>query len=113
MGLNDIPAVDFFGANTAVVWALWSWETSVRPAVWPIVRTKEGVFLLETKPSVLGGIRFHQTDSFVAVIELVWSSIVVPGFAHDKDIVATTEWIRVGCNGAEVDIRVFSGSLTG
>ena len=49
----------------------------------------------------------------MAVVEFVRSSIVVPGLAHDEDVVATAERIGIHGNGAEVDIGVVAGGLAG
>jgi len=49
----------------------------------------------------------------MAVVELVGASIWVPGLAHDNDVGLQAKWIRVDGDGANVDIRVVTGSLTG
>lgn len=48
----------------------------------------------------------------MSVVELVGGSVVIPGFAHDEDVVTTTERIGEDGNRAEVDVRVIAGSLT-
>ena len=40
----------------------------------------------------------------MTVVELVGRPIVIPAFAEHQDIFASTEWIGVDCNRAEVDI---------
>ena len=40
----------------------------------------------------------------MTVIELVWSSIVIPALAQYEDVIATTERIRIDSYGTEVDI---------
>ena len=59
MGFDDITAVDLAGTDTAVVWSLRSRETILGPAVWPAVRAKEGVFLLETEPGLMLLVSIH------------------------------------------------------
>jgi hypothetical protein len=49
----------------------------------------------------------------MAVVELVGASIWVPCLAHDKDVGFQPEWIRVDGDGANVDVGVIAGSLTG
>jgi hypothetical protein len=104
VGLNDISAVDLASTDTTVVWALGSWEASLGPAVRPIVKPEEGVFLLKTEPRLLCGIGLHQSLGIMTVIELVGSAIVVPALAKNEDIVAATEGIGVDGYGTEVDI---------
>lgn len=53
----------------------------------------------------------HKPSGFVAVVELVGAAIVIPRFAHDKDIVATSEGVGEDGNGAKVDIGIIAGSL--
>lgn len=111
MCLYDITAENLVGADTTVVWPLRGWEAILRPAIRPIVRAEEGVFLLETEPGLMLGIGFHKPSSFMTVVEFVGASIVIPRLAHDEDVVATTERIGVDGNGAKVDIRVVTRSL--
>ena len=111
MCLYDITAENLVGANTAVVWPLWSWETVLGPTVWPVVWAEEGVFLLQTEPGLMLGIGFHESSSFVTVVELVRAAIVIPRLAHDKDVVATAERVGEYGNGAKVDIGIVAGSL--
>ena len=44
-------------------------------------------------------------------VELVGSTIRVPGFTEDKDVVTKTEGVREDCDGTEVDIGVVAGGL--
>ncbi len=62
--------------------------------------------MLEAKPGLFLRIRIHQSSSIVTVIELVWSSIVIPTLAQDQNVVATTEWVRIDGDRPEIDIRV-------
>lgn len=48
----------------------------------------------------------------MSVVELVWSSIVLPTFGHDDDVVSTSERVFPELDWAEEDIRVVSLSLT-
>jgi hypothetical protein len=49
----------------------------------------------------------------MAVVELVWCSIWVPGFAQYQDIVAEAERIREDGNRSDVDIGVIAWGLAG
>lgn len=49
----------------------------------------------------------------MTVVELVGGTIRIPGFAEDDDIVTLTERVGKIRNGAKVDIRVVTASLTG
>ena len=48
----------------------------------------------------------------MTIVELVGAAVVIPGFAHDQDVVATAERIGEGSNRAKVDIGVVASSLT-
>lgn len=113
VSLNDVTAVDLAGSDTTVVRTLRTGETTLGPAVWPSVMTKEGVFLLKTEPEVLVGMCLHQLSSLVAVVELVGGAIGVPGLTEDKDVISLAEGVREDSNGADIDIGVVAGCLTG
>ena len=112
MCFNNITAENPIGADAAVVGALRSRKTILGPAIWPIVRSKEGVFLLQTEPGLMLGIGLHQPSGFVTVVEFVWAAVPVPGFAKDEDVVAATEGIGKHGSRAKVDIGVVAGGLT-
>lgn len=113
VGFYYIPTIDVAGANSAVVWSLWSWETALGPAVWPSIGIEEGIFLLKAEPWLVLLVGFHELVALVAVVVLVWGAIWVPGLAHDEDIGGSTDWIWEDCNWAEIDIGVVAGSLSG
>ena len=48
----------------------------------------------------------------MTIVELVGAAVVVPGLAHDQDIIATTERIGKDGNRAKVDIGIIARSLT-
>jgi hypothetical protein len=113
MSLDNIPAEDLAGANTTVIWALWAGITSsCWPAVGPVIRPEEGIFLLKTEPDFVFGIRLHQAGSFMAVVEFVGCSIWIPRLAQNQDVFAQAE--RVGEHGdrSDVDIGVTAWCLT-
>ena len=90
MCLDHITAEDLVRTDTTVIRALRSWEAVLGPAIWPVVGTEQGVFLLQTKPGLMLSVRLHQPSSFVAVVEFVGAAIPVPGFAEHEDVVTTT-----------------------
>lgn len=104
VSLDDISAVDLASPYTTVVWSLGPWETLLGPAIRSAVKTKEGVFLLETKPWLLLGIGLHETGAVMSVIELVGGAIVVPTLAEHENVIAATEGIGVDFNRSEVDV---------
>ena len=108
---NNVSAVNLLGPNTAVVWALRAREPSMGPAIWPAIRAKHRVLLLEAEPRLLRGVGIHQTSSLVTEVELVGAAIMIPALAQDKDVVATAERIGVDGDGAKIDIRVAALSL--
>ncbi len=111
MSLNDVSAVDLACSNAAVIRPLGSWESSYRPAIWPAVQTKESVFLLQPKPRLLRSIGVHQPRGLMTIIEFIRSSVMVPAFTHDEDVVALAEGIGIDGDGAKVDIGVAARSL--
>lgn len=104
MSLNDISAVDLAGSYTTIVWSLRPWETLLGPAIRSAIKTKKGVFLLETKPWLLLGIGLHEAGAVMSVVELIGGAIVVPTLAEHENVIATTEWIGVDFDRSEVDI---------
>lgn len=104
VSLDDISTVDLASSYTAVVWSLRSWETLLGPAIRSAVKTKEGVFLLETKPWLLLGIGLHETGAVMTVVELVGGAIVVPTLAEYENVIAATEGIGVDFDRSEVDV---------
>jgi len=102
--LDDIAGIDFAGSDAAVVWTLWTGETTLRPAVGSIEGVKEGVFLFETEPRVMVLELFHQFVAFGAVVEFVGGAVRVVAFCEDEHVVPTSEGVRIHGNGFEVDI---------
>ena len=114
VGLDDVSGVDLGGTDTTVVWALWSWEAALRPAVDVAVDwVQEGVLLLQTEPDFLLGVCSHQLLALVSVVELVWSAVVVPAVGQDNDVVASSERIWVESDWLQVDVRVVAWRLAG
>jgi hypothetical protein len=112
VSLDDISAVDLSSTDTTVVWALWAWETTLWPSVGLVELIEESVLLLKTEPWDLILVSLHQFGAFVAVVELVWDTVGVPALAKDEDVVSTSEWIWVYGNWAEVDVGIFTWSLS-
>ena len=111
VSLDDISAHNLASTNTAVVWALWTWETTYWPAVRLVVHSEKSVLLLETEPGLVLLVGFHQLSSLMAVVELVWGSIGVPALGENQDVWGTAEWIGEDGNGSEVNIRVVAWGL--
>ena len=104
VSLDDISAVDLARSYTTVVWSLRAWETLLGPAIRSAVKTKEGVFLLQTKPWLLLGIGLHKPSAVMTVVELVGCAIVVPTLAEHEDVIAATEGIGEDFDWSEVDV---------
>ena len=49
----------------------------------------------------------------MSVVELVGRTVVIPAFTHDEHVVTSAEGIWENSNGAEVDVGVVAGGLTG
>ena len=95
MCFDNISAVDLSSSDGTVVRALRTRVTALGPAIWPAIRTKQGVFLFETEPYVLFSVGLHQPSSVMPVIEFIRASVVVPGFTQNEDVVTTAEGIRI------------------
>jgi len=113
VSLNDVTAVDLASTDTAVVGTLGTGETTTGPAVRPAISTEKSVLLLQTEPELFLGVGLEKTGSFVTVVKLVGAAIGVPGLAKDKDVVTLTEGIGEDGTGAQVDVGVIAGGLTG
>jgi hypothetical protein len=113
VGFYNITAVDLSGTDTAVVRALRTGETAFRPAIWPATLVEKGIFLFKTEPKVVFGMCLHQFGTFVTVVELIGGAIRVPTLAQNEDVLTLPEWIGVDSDGANVDIGVVTGGLTG
>ena len=113
VSLDDVTAVNLAGSDTAVVWALRSGETVLGPSVWPAGVVEKGVLLLKTEPDVVVLVLVQDDGGIVAVVVLVWLSVGAVRLAHDQDVVAQSEGVRVEGHGPEVDIRVVAGGLAG
>lgn len=99
--------------RSAVVGALRARETALRPTVWSTVHVKQGIFLLNTEPRNLVLSLVHDLLGVMTEVGLVRSAIVVVALRENQDVVTTTEGVFEDGGGAEVDIRIVSGSLIG
>lgn len=111
VSLDDVSAKDLSGTNTTVVWTLGTGETVGRPAIRSIGHIEKSVLLLETEPWLVLLVGLHELGSFMAVVELVWSSIRVPALSNNQDVWVTTEGVGEDSNGSEVNIGVVAWCL--
>jgi len=110
--LDEISREHFTCADSTVVWTLWGWVTAGRPAIRSSLLVHESVLLLDSEPGLVNLVLLGQLGGFVSVVELVWSSIVLPTFGHDDDVVSTSERVLPELDRAKEDIRVVTLSLT-
>jgi hypothetical protein len=110
---DDVALDDIAIANTTVVLELRSGETTLGPAIGPVVLAEESVFLLKTEPWNPLLVRLHDLGAFVTVVELVGSAIMVPAFREDEDVGSAEERVGEDGYGLQVDIGVVTGSLAG
>ena len=68
MRLDDVPSVDFVGADAAVVRPLRPGEAALGPAEGMAVDVEQRVFLLDTEPRVLISRQVHQFLAFVTIV---------------------------------------------
>lgn len=113
VSLDDITAVDVAGTDGAVVWALWTWETALGPAIWPTIGVEEGVLLLKTEPWLLILVGLHDSVALVTVVVLIWGAVWVPGLADDENVWRLANWVWEDSNGSEVDVGVVAWGLSG
>jgi hypothetical protein len=102
--LDDISCVDFAGSDTAVVWALGTGESTLRPSVGSIEGIEERVFLFEAEPRIMLLELLHQFVAFGTVVEFVGGAVGVEAFCENENVVSTSEGVGVHGNGLEVDI---------
>ena len=111
MRLDNVAAEDLASAHTAVVGTLGSREAVLGPAVGPAKLVEQRVFLLETEPEAVLGVLVEYYGRVVAEVVCVGRTVRHVRLAHDEDVVAQTEGVRVVCDGAEVDVGVVAGRL--
>jgi hypothetical protein len=113
VGLDNVTAVDLAGTNTTVVRTLRTGETTLGPSIGSTKLIEESVLLLKAEPRNVLLVGLHELVAFMSAVELVRGAIGVPALTEDEDVVAPAERIWEDSNGAEVDIRVLTGSLSG
>lgn len=113
MSLDNITAVDIASTDGTVVWTLWTWETTLGPAIWPTVGIEESVLLLKTEPWLLIFVGLHDSVALVTVVVLIWGAVWVPGLANDENIWGLADWVWEDSDGSEVNVRVIAWSLSG
>src|SRR5690348_6642795 len=92
--------------HSAVVRTLRAGKTALGPTEGGTICIKKGILLLETKPRSLILCLVHYLLCVMAIICSVRSSIIVVGFRHDENVVATTEGILKNGSWAKVDVGV-------
>ena len=113
MGLDDITANNLASTNTAVVRTLGSRETSLGPAIGPVLHVEKSVFLLKTEPGLVRSMCRHQLVALMTVVVLVGGAIGIPALGEDKDVRNAPERVGEDSDGLQVDIRVVARSLVG
>lgn len=111
MCLDDIAAEDLAGADTTVIWALWSRVTIYWPSIRPVGHVEKGILLLKTEPRLLVLVRLHEFRGLMTMVILVWGSIWIPTFTENEDVWGAAHWVGEHGDGAEVNIRVVAGGL--
>lgn len=74
-------------------------HTVLRPAVGTIVQIEEGVFLLETEPRLVLGVKLHELGALVAVVVLVGGTVGIPAFGQHEDI---CRWLALCCERCRI-----------
>jgi len=104
VGLDQVTSDHFASTNTAVLRALWSWETTLGPSEGLVIGIKETVLLLETEPRLMLFGLVHDLLGMVAVVGPVGGAVVVIAFSENEDVVAASERILEDGSRAEVYI---------
>ena len=112
MRLDNVATINLTGPDTTVVRPLRTRETSLGPPVWVSIKIEESILLLQSEPRLLILVGLHDLRTFVAMVKLVRRPVRIPALGQDKDVVALSEWIWEYGYGAEVDVRIFTRSLT-
>ena len=97
--------------NTTIVGTLGTWEASLGPTEWLVIRIKESILLLETEPGLVFLDGVHYLLGVVAVVSPVGGTVVVVGLGEDEDVVTTTEGIPEDGGWAKVDIGIVARCL--
>lgn len=113
MSLDNITAIYLASTDTTVVWALRTGETTLGPSVRITKLIEESILLFKTEPRNLALMGLHEFSTLVAVVELVGGTVRIPALSQNEDVVTTTERVREHGDRTEVDIGVFTWSLSG
>jgi hypothetical protein len=80
VSLDDVTAHDFAGSDTAVVWTLWTGESTCGPSVRSVEGIEECVFLFEAETRIVFLVLLHQLVAFGAVVEFVGGAVGIVAF---------------------------------
>lgn len=111
--LDDVTAHDLAGADTAVVWALRSRETVLRPAVRPAISAEKSVLLLETEPILVLLVGLHHDGGVMAEVVGIRLAVPHPRLAHNKEVGLVTERAWKHGHWTQVDVGIVAGRLAG
>jgi hypothetical protein len=121
MSILNCSTVADIRSNWAVVWSLWAWEARWRPSQGfqceLALFLKESVFLLNAEPKffVFSRVKnFLWVMSEVCVGRFEYSELFIgplEGFCHYKQVVSTSEGVRVVCNRLNNDFWVMGWCL--
>lgn len=106
VGLDDLAADYFVSADAAVVRALRTRETVLRPAKRSTVEVQESVLLLDTEPRLLILDGLHRLVRPVPLVRFRWRLVAVVRVAEHELVVAATEGIVVNRHRIEEYVTV-------
>merc|ERR1719500_1428526 len=106
MSLHNVPSVHISSSNGTVVRPLGPGETILGPSKGVAVLAQKSVLLFNAKPRVLVFCLVHDLVARFSVVGLRWLLVVLVGFAHHHDIVATPEWVPVHLNRVQIGVGI-------
>ena len=106
VSFNDVSAIYFVGAHSAVVRPLRSRETVLWPAKRMLILIQESVFLFNAKPRLLIFTLLHDLIASFVMVGFSWLFVVLVGLAKNNFVVAKAEGIAVHGHWVQVHIRI-------
>lgn len=106
MGLHYLPPINLCISHSAVVWALWSWKSTLGPLERESSVVHQSVFLFNSKPWFLLFRLLHHLIAGMSVIELIGCPVKLIDFTQDKDVGVSSEWVPEHCAWLQPTIAV-------
>jgi hypothetical protein len=86
VSFDNVSSVNSCGANTAVVWTLFTWKSVFRPSKRIPIDVQKCVLLFQTEPRNLISAFVHGFFASSSLVTRNWVLFVIYNFAHDEFI---------------------------